>query len=105
MKGQHYTWAEITPSSVLLMPNGLSTAAVADVMNIAYDDTTGAVIMDLDLVQDPHTVTEFKPHGKQTLDVDQAHYHFATHPSVSLNAAAVVQQVQDASSAFEGEWG
>jgi hypothetical protein len=35
-------WAETSPGSVLLLPHGGSTAAVADIMDVSYDQATGA---------------------------------------------------------------
>lgn len=35
--GQRSSWAEVTPSSVLLLPFGQSVGAVADVMGVTYD--------------------------------------------------------------------
>jgi hypothetical protein len=46
----------------------------------------GLVSLELDLVHQPHTVSEFEPHGKQTLDTDSAHYHFAKVRRVMLKA-------------------
>lgn len=45
----------------------------------------------VDLVHDPHTISEFKPHDKQTLEVDEAHYHFDTAPGVKVDAQALLQ--------------
>jgi hypothetical protein len=35
--GQRSSWAEVTPSSVLLLPYGQTTAAVADLWDVSYD--------------------------------------------------------------------
>jgi hypothetical protein len=34
-------WAETSPGSVLLLPHGGSTAAVADIMDVSYEQATG----------------------------------------------------------------
>lgn len=39
--GQRNSWAEETPSSVLLLPFGQCTGAVADVMDVTYDPKVG----------------------------------------------------------------
>jgi hypothetical protein len=41
--GRRNSWAEVTPSSVLLLPYGGSVAAVADLMDVTYDAQVGAV--------------------------------------------------------------
>ena len=40
-RGQRSSWAEVTPSSVLLLPFGQATGAVADVMGVTYDAQVG----------------------------------------------------------------
>lgn len=38
---QRNTWAEVTPSSVLLLPSGQSIGAVADVLDVTWDKKVG----------------------------------------------------------------
>ena len=105
--GQRSSWTEPSPSSVLLVPHGSSTAAVADVMDIAHDEQSGAISLHLELVHSPHTVSEFEAHGKQSLDVGEAHYHFATPPGVAIDAARLLASLSDAKLEVAGEfeWG
>jgi hypothetical protein len=42
--GRRSSWAEVTPSSVLLLPYGSSVAAVADLMDVTYDAQVGHVL-------------------------------------------------------------
>jgi hypothetical protein len=103
--GQRSSWTEPSPGSVLLLPHVSSTAAVADVMNIAHDEQSGAITLDLELVHSPHTVSEFEAHGKQSLDVHEAHYHFSTPPGVAIDAAGLLASLQDAKFEVAGAWG
>lgn len=68
-QGQRSTWAEVTPSSVLLLPTGQSTGVVADLLGVICDEKTGRVALELEVVHDPHTISEFEAHGQQTLQV------------------------------------
>jgi hypothetical protein len=103
--GQRSAWTEPSPGSVLLLPHGSSTAAVADVMNIAHNEQSGAVTLDLELVHSPHTVSEFEAHGKQSLDVHEAHYHFSTPPGVAIDATGLLATLQGAKLEVAGEEG
>lgn len=40
-KGMRSSWAGANPSSVLLLPFGQATGAVADVMDVTYDEQVG----------------------------------------------------------------
>jgi hypothetical protein len=42
--GRRSSWAEVTPSSVLLLPYGGYVAAVADLMDVTYDAQVGHVL-------------------------------------------------------------
>lgn len=72
-------------------------------MNIAYDEQAATISLALELVHDPHTVSEFEAHGKQSLDVHEAHYHFVTPPGVAIDAAALLASLQDAKLEVAGE--
>jgi hypothetical protein len=63
----------------------------------------GLVSLELDLVHRPHTVSEFEAHGKQTLDTDSAHYHFATAPGVTTDAQALIKSLKESDFAIKGE--
>lgn len=102
-RGQRSMWSETSPGSVLLLPFGQSTAAVADIWDVSYDTHSGAISLELDVVHDPHTISEFEPHGKQVLDPEEAHYHFATAPGVKVDAAALLKSLQDSAYKVEGE--
>ena len=43
------------------------------------------------------------PTAKQSLKVEEAHYHFATAPGVKLDAAALLKSLQDSNYKVEGE--
>jgi len=103
-RGHHDIWSETSPGSVLLLPTGQSTAAVADIMDVKYDSTTEVVSLTLDVVHDPHTISEFEAHGKQSLDADAAHYHFATAPGVKVDAAGLLKSLQEADFQVDGEF-
>lgn len=103
--GHRGAWAETTPGSVLLLPAGQSTGAVADVLGVVFDDKTDTITLELDVVHKPHTISEFEPHDKQTLEVDEAHYHFATAPGVSVDAQAFLGNLKGSEFAVEGGWG
>jgi hypothetical protein len=100
--GQHNSFAEISPASVLLLPTGQSTGAVADVVGVTFDSKTSMIALELELVHQPHTISEFQPHGKQSLDVEEAHYHFETAPGVNVDAQAFLNNLQSAGFAPEG---
>lgn len=102
-RGQRSMWAETSPGSVLLLPAGQSTAAVADIWDVAYDGKSGAISLELDVVHDPHTISEFEPHDKQSLETEEAHYHFATAPGVKVDATALLKILQDSNYRIEGE--
>lgn len=102
-RGKHDIWAETSPGSVLLLPTGQSTAAVADLLDVTYDSLSGLITLEADLVRDPHTVTEFEPHAKQSLDSADAHYHFETASGVKVDAAALIKSLQDANFQVDGE--
>lgn len=101
-RGQRNMWSETTPGSILLLPNGQATAAVADIWNVVHDAETGVITLELDLVHDPRTMSEFAVHGKQVLDVDAAHYHFNTGPSVTVDAQGLLRQLQASDFKLEG---
>lgn len=100
---QRSTWTDPFPGSVLLLPHGSSTAAVADVMDITHDEQAGTITLHLELVHSPETISEFDAHGKQTLDVREAHYHFSTSPGVVIDAARLLAALQDANFEVAGE--
>jgi hypothetical protein len=60
------------------------------------------ISLEVDIVHSPHTISEFKPHDKQTLDVDEAHYHFDTAPGVKVDAQALLQGMKTPGFAVEG---
>lgn len=102
-QGQRSMWAETSPGSVMLLPAGQSTAAVADIWDVTFDAKSGAISLELDVVHDPHTISEFEPHGKQSLEAEDAHYHFATAPGVKVGAAVFLKSLQDSNYKVEGE--
>jgi hypothetical protein len=61
-----------------------------------------AITLELHVVDQAHTVSEFEPHGKQTLEVDEAHYHFQTAPNIKMDAAALLDSLKSSSFAIEG---
>lgn len=63
------------------------------------------IALELHVVHHPHTISEFEPHSKQSLDVDEAHYHFGTAPGVTVDAQALLQALlQEPNSGVEGGW-
>ena len=102
--GNRNAWAETTPSSVLLLPAGQSVGAVADVLDVTFDAKTNTISLELDIVHRPHTISEFEPHGKQTLDVQEAHYHFSTASGVKVDAQALLSSLKSGSG-FAAEGG
>jgi len=102
-RGQHDIWAETSPGSLLLLPTGQSTAAIADLMDVTYNSETGLMSLHVELVDNPDTISEFQPHGKQSLASDEAHYHFSTAPGVKVDAAALLKSLQEANFDINGE--
>jgi hypothetical protein len=84
-EGKRVAWAWTSPGSVLLLPAGQALAAVADIMNAAYDPATETVMLELEVVHDPDTLSEFESHPKQSLDPAEAHYHFYTPLGVTID--------------------
>jgi len=101
--GKPDIWAETSPGSLLLLPTGQSTAAVADLMDVTYNSKTGLMSLHVELVHNPDTISEFHPHGKQSLASDEAHYHFSTTPGVKVDAAALMKSLQDDNYQVDGE--
>lgn len=62
----------------------------------------GVLSLELDVVHQPHTVSEFEPHGKQTLKPDTSHYHFDTAPGVRVDAEALLKSLQETAFGVEG---
>lgn len=63
------------------------------------------ITLELDVVHQPHTISEFEPHAKQTLQVDDAHYHFDTAPGVKVDAQALLRSLEASNFAVDGALG
>lgn len=100
------TMAPVTQAHpCLLAAAGSSVGAVADIMNVVHNHPSpGLITLELDVVNNPNTVSEFEPHGKQTLDAAQSHYHFLTAPGVKVDAAQFVNSLQDSNFQVAGGW-
>ena len=104
-QGKRHDWATVTPSSMLLWPYDQHTAAVADLIEVSYNESSGLVSLEVDLVDNPNTISEFAPHPRQTLDVDNAHYHFSTRSGVTTDAQALLKSLGDSKYKVKGELG
>jgi len=62
----------------------------------------GILSLELDLVHNPHTMSEFEAHAKQTLDVTDAHYHFNTESGVKVDAHAFLNGLDNNGFRVEG---
>jgi hypothetical protein len=87
--GNRQAWTHTAPPNVLLLPVGQHAGTVADVMG-AEELNNSAIVLTLDVVHSPHTVSEFQHHSDQSLD-DAAHYHFLTPPGMALDAASFLR--------------
>jgi len=72
-------------------------------MDVTYNSKTGLITMHVEVVDNPDTISEFDPHGKQSLASDEAHYHFTTAPGVKVDAAALLKSLEDAHYQVDGE--
>lgn len=91
------------PPNLLMVPFGSSTAAIAEVMDISYDDTSAAITMQLDIVHDPVTFTQFVPHAPCSVRTDEAHFHYATRPGMAVDGPGLLQALKDSDYKTEGE--
>lgn len=93
-----FTAKHTTSSSMMLWPHGSKTAAVADLINVSYDEAANTISVDVDIVDKAPAITEFKLHQHQTLDVDAAHYYFNTRPGIDIDidAPALLQTLKAA---------
>lgn len=55
------TWFVSFPPNLLMVPFGTPTAAIADVLDISYDDKSSAVALQLDVVHNPTTSASSSP--------------------------------------------
>lgn len=84
------------PTNALLLLDGAAIGAVADIMSVDADTASSSISVTLDVVHTPGpAVSEFTPHGGQTLDKN-AHYHFFTPADVSVDAARFLKLVEGA---------
>jgi hypothetical protein len=78
------------PPNLMVFPFGQSKAAIADVMDVLYDETSATVTMQLDVVHDPVVISQFLAHTPCSADTTEAHYHFATRPGLDVDAPALL---------------
>lgn len=98
------SWFVGFPPNLLMVPFGQSTAAIADVLDITFDDTSSTVTMQLDVVHSPNTFSQFIPgHTAHAKDTAAAHYHFATRPGMTLDAAHVLNTFKESKYTPDGE--
>jgi hypothetical protein len=91
---KRYIWATDASSSMMLWPFDSPTAAVADLIEVSYDQPSNSITLEVDVVDKPITISEFQPHQRQTLDVHHAHYHFETPKGVNINAHALLNKLE-----------
>lgn len=96
------------PPALMMVPFGSSTAAIADVMDVTYEEAAGAITLQLDVVHQPVVFSQFVPHvgGRRHSDSDTtaAHYHFATRPGMTVDAAGLLTGLQESNYKPEGVW-
>lgn len=91
------------PPNMMLFPFGQSTAAIADVMDVSYDEASPTVTMQLDVVHNPVVFSQFLEHTPCSANTTEAHYHFATRPGMDVDAPALLQALKESSYQVEGE--
>ncbi len=98
------------PTSVLLLTPGSPIGAVADIMAVDMlqgDDNASSepvIALTLDVVHQPHIISELKAHPKQRLD-SSAHYHFHVPAGVTLDAAKFLDLLKDSAGGIAGACG
>jgi hypothetical protein len=101
--GQRDLWTDTAPTNMLLLLPGQGVGAVADVVAAELSDAGQAVVtLTLDVVHDPHIVSELAEHPKQTLD-EHAHYHFFTPAGVSVDAERFLAMLEAAGGRLPGK--
>lgn len=98
-------WTHQAPTNVLLLPNGHSMGAAADIMSVEMSEVTGSgptITLTLDVVHEPHFISELQEHDPQSLD-ESAHYHYLLPAGVALDADKFLALLKASNGAVAGE--
>lgn len=90
------------PPNLLMVPFGKTTGAIADLMDVSYDEKANSITLQLDVVQNPVIFSQFVDHAPHSVDTTAAHYHLSVRDGMHVDAPAVLKGFKDSSYNVEG---
>lgn len=92
------------PPNLLMVPFGYTTGAIADLMDVSYDEATDSITLQLDVVHNPVVFSQFVEHTPCSVHTDEAHYHQLVRDPMGVDAQTLLQSLKDSSYGVEGTY-